>query len=164
MGASHLYVIRKSYLIKSPLSSAKFCQFSSPQFKVLIFALFLIHYILKYMNFLMNMLIIKPLSGEWWDDDPLFEIFTKSAPPILAFELEADLVEWVLNKLVLIPACLRVFLSQPGIVQDRTALWGLFKLKSNYFSWLDSFHGLELLIYSFNVSTTHNALSSPQVK
>ena len=56
----------------------------------------------------------------------------------------------MLNKSVLIPACLRVFLSQPDIVQDTTAL--------------DSLNGLKRLIYSFNVSTTHNALSSPKAK
>ena len=72
---------------------------------------------------------------------------------MLAFGLEADLVEWVLNKSVLTPACLRVFLSQPDILQDVTALWSLIERKSNYFSWLHSLHGLEQSIYSFNVST-----------
>ena len=84
----------------------------------------------------------------------------------MAFELEADLLEWALNKSVLISACLRVrvFVSQPDIVQDTTALWGLMELKSNCFSWLDSLYGFEQLIYWFNVSTTYNALSSLKAK
>ena len=43
--------------------------------------------------------------------------------PILFIKLELpDLVECTLNKSVLTPACLRVFSSQPDIVQDTTAL------------------------------------------
>ena len=42
--------------------------------------------------------------------------------------------------------------------------WGLIELKSNCFSWLDSLHGFEWLIYSSNISTAHSALSLPKAK
>ena len=59
-----------------------------------------------------------------------FKIFTKDATTILAFEPEADLAEWALDKSVLIPAFLRVFLTQPDIVQSKAALWILIDLKA----------------------------------
>ena len=61
-----------------------------------------------------------------WDRDIFFPIYIKATPPILAFEPELGVVQWpILNKPVLVRACLRVFFSQAGIVEGATALWGL---------------------------------------
>ena len=136
-------------------TSSRLTKFYSPLFKALIFAWILIHHILKYLTILNRMLIIKILPSRMMRSWSLFKISAKGAPPTLAFELEADLAEWALNKSLLIPACLWVFFSQPDIVEGTTALWGLMELKSNFFSWLNSLHHL---MFSLHI------MSSPHQK
>ena len=59
------------------------------------------------------------------DQSAMRKTSSKGTPPAVAFEVDADRVEWLLKTLVLIPARVKMVLIQRAIEQDLTGLCGL---------------------------------------